>query len=161
MSFRSLASFGKRQEFVAISELLRRGYDVYQTLVDDQGIDCIIRKVVDGRPVYIDLQIKARSKDCKPYDAARFAAFEVKDPRENFLFMFYAEQLRSYWIIPSLDLVRLGSKNVKGKNVGKYHILLSGFREGKATINPNFEVYRDEHGFRKLESTFSRLGRTP
>ena len=35
-SFRSSASFGKRQEFVAIAELLRRGFDVYLTLVDDQ-----------------------------------------------------------------------------------------------------------------------------
>jgi len=134
LTYRSLASFGKRQEFAAISELLRRGYDVYQTLVDDQGIDCIIHKVVNGKPVYIDLQIKARSKDCKPYDAARFAAFDVNDPRENFLFIFYAERLASYWIIPSLDLVRLGSRNVKGRNVGKYHILLSGHREGKAHL---------------------------
>jgi len=42
--FRDSASFGKRQEFIVIAELLRRGYDVYQTLVDDQQIDCIIRK---------------------------------------------------------------------------------------------------------------------
>jgi hypothetical protein len=33
--FRHSASFGKRQEFGAIVELLRRGYDVYTTLVDD------------------------------------------------------------------------------------------------------------------------------
>lgn len=44
MSFRTSASFGKRQEYVAIAELLRRGFDVYMTLVDDQQIDCIIRQ---------------------------------------------------------------------------------------------------------------------
>lgn len=42
--FRSSASFGKRQEFGAIAELLRRGYDVYVTLVDDQQIDGVVRQ---------------------------------------------------------------------------------------------------------------------
>jgi hypothetical protein len=35
-SFRSSASFGKRQEFAAIAELLKRNYDVHLTLVVDQ-----------------------------------------------------------------------------------------------------------------------------
>lgn len=47
-SYRSTASFGKRQEYVVIAELLRRGFDVYQTLVDDQGIDCVIRQEMEG-----------------------------------------------------------------------------------------------------------------
>ena len=58
--FRNTASFGKRQEYIAIAELLKRGHDVYMTLVDDQQIDCIIRR---GDHDYIDLQIKARSDD--------------------------------------------------------------------------------------------------
>jgi hypothetical protein len=36
MPYRSSASFGKRQEYIAVAELLRRGHDVYMTLVDDQ-----------------------------------------------------------------------------------------------------------------------------
>jgi serine/threonine protein kinase len=43
MNHRSTASFGKRQEYVAVAELLRRGFDVYMTLVDDEQIDCINR----------------------------------------------------------------------------------------------------------------------
>lgn len=39
-----LCFFRQAQEFGAIAELLRRGYDVYVTLVDDQGIDCIVRQ---------------------------------------------------------------------------------------------------------------------
>lgn len=46
-SYRSTASFGKRQEYVVIAELLRPGLDVYATLVDDQGIDCVIRQEKD------------------------------------------------------------------------------------------------------------------
>jgi hypothetical protein len=33
MNHRSTASFGKRQEYIAVAELLRRGFDVYMTLV--------------------------------------------------------------------------------------------------------------------------------
>jgi len=43
MSYRDTASFVKRQEYIVVAELLKRGFDVYMTLVDDQGIDCIIR----------------------------------------------------------------------------------------------------------------------
>ena len=43
MSYRDTASFGKRQEYSVIAELLKRGFDVYMTLVDDQGIDCVVR----------------------------------------------------------------------------------------------------------------------
>ena len=64
MAYRDSASFGKRQEFVAIAELLRRGFDVYLTLVDDQQIDCVVCNEILGEPVYLDIQIKARSKQC-------------------------------------------------------------------------------------------------
>jgi hypothetical protein len=60
-SFRSGGSFGKRQEYIAVAELPRHGYDVYMTLVDDQQIDCVVRMEVDSHLVYIDVQIKARS----------------------------------------------------------------------------------------------------
>ena len=60
--FRSSASFGKRIEYVVIGELLRRNYDVYQTLVDDQGIDCVLRHKGKSSLIYLDIQIKARSK---------------------------------------------------------------------------------------------------
>jgi predicted AAA+ superfamily ATPase len=93
LSFRDSASFGKRQEFIVISELLRRGYDVYQTLVDDQQIDCIVRKGKQN-PVYVDIQIKARSNRCSPKDAARFAGMVVESPRPNYFFIFHSEQLK-------------------------------------------------------------------
>jgi len=48
--FRSSGSFGKRQEFIVVAELLRRGYDVYMTLVDDQQIDCVVRVEGNSHP---------------------------------------------------------------------------------------------------------------
>jgi hypothetical protein len=83
--FRNKASFGKRQEFVVISELLRRGYDVFIPMVDDQQIDCIIRR---GMNDYVDIQIKARSKDCLPFDAGRFAAMTIPHPRDKYYYIF-------------------------------------------------------------------------
>ena len=77
--YRHRASFGKRQEYIAVAELLRRDHDVYMTLVDDQQIDCVIRR---GDHDYVDLQIKARSNNCQPKDAGRFAAMEIPRPRQ-------------------------------------------------------------------------------
>jgi len=44
VNHRSTASFGKRQEYIAVAELLRRNYDVYMSLVDDQQIACVVRQ---------------------------------------------------------------------------------------------------------------------
>lgn len=157
-SYRNVKSFGERYEYVAISELLKRGYDVYKTLVDDQGIDCIIRKTIDSKPYYIDLQIKARSKNCAPYDAARFAAMDIKNPRDNYLFLFYSEWLDTSWIIPSLELFKLASQNKNGKNIGKSHILLSGISDITPIKNKKYDKYEGNNGFRIIEDAFHNLG---
>lgn len=83
MGYRDSASFGKRQEYVIVAELLKRGFDVYMTLVDDQGIDCIIRI---NNKTYIDIQIKARSKTVRQWNL--FAAMTI-EPRSNYYFVFY------------------------------------------------------------------------
>ena len=149
-SFRNAASFGQRQEYIAVAELLRRKLDVYMTLVDDQQIDCIVRSVKRGKPRYIDVQIKARSLDCNPKNAARFAAMEIRDPRKNFYFMFYSERVDCYWIIPSEQLIREATKAKSGKNKGRYSIMLTNWSEKqkKAVPRPRFEKYRDN--FRAL-----------
>ena len=143
--FRNRASFGKRQEFVVIAELLRRGFDVYIPLVDDQQIDCIIRKDTND---YIDIQIKSRSKNCLPFDAGRFAAMDITQAREKYFFIFYSEQAGCYWLIPSLKLVVLASQNKKGKNIGKYHINLTGHSVKNKLVypNPKFDEYRNNFG---------------
>jgi len=150
MRYRDLASFGKRQEFIATAELLKKGFDVNIPLVDDQQVDCIIKKTVNGEPVYIDIQIKARSKDCKPYDAARFAAMTI-NPRDNYFFIFYSEQLDTYWIIPSKELVKIASQNKKGKNKRKYHINLAGYSKIKKLVYPLQKFKKYENNFKLLE----------
>lgn len=143
MPFRSSASFGKRQEFVAIAELLRRNFDVYLTLVDDQQIDCIIRQEKDGELRYLDIQIKARSEMCSPKNAGVFSAMEIRQPRENFFFIFYSEQANKYWVIPSKELIKEARQNKSGENAGKYSINFCNVAKAGVKPRPRFRPYED------------------
>jgi len=70
-------------------------------------------------------------------------------PRKNYFFIFYTEEDNSFWIIPSHEVVNLGSINKSGKNKGKISLKLP-----KNTNNPRFEKfqkYKDEDGFKLLE----------
>lgn len=143
-AFRSSASFGKRQEYVAIAELLKRGYDVYLTLVDDQGIDCVVRQ---SPTRYFDIQIKARSKDVTPKNAGFFPQIPVEDPRRNYIFIFYSEGVTGggmHWVIPSLKLVEEGFGNSikSGPRKGQYRVRLTNYSKKQKTITPR-PKYKD------------------
>lgn len=141
MAYRDSASFGRRQEYVAFAELLKRGYDVYATLVDDQQIDCVVRLDQDP-PVYIDIQIKARSKTAK--NAGTFSAMTIKKPRTNFFYIFYCEPADCYWIIPSLDIAKKALRNKSGKNQGKYRLDLANQRvNGSWYPRPKWKEYEN------------------
>lgn len=140
-SHRSTASFGKRQEYIIVAELLRLGFDVYMTLVDDQQIDCIVRLDYDGQPKYLDIQIKARSMDCEPRNSGRFAVLDIPNPREGYFYIFYSEQAKTTWVIPSLDLVKLAQRNKTGKNAGKYSVNLCNSYSTGVKPRPKFREY--------------------
>lgn len=82
--------FGKSCEYRVVSELLSHNLDVYIPIVDDKGIDCIIRKE-DGR--HIDLQIKGR----KPTWIFNISKFK---PRDNYYFALIALDKKIY-VVPS------------------------------------------------------------
>ena len=147
MSYRDTASFGKRQEYSVIAELLKRGFDVYMTLVDDQGIDCVVR--LDAAR-YIDVQIKARSRDAKQWST--FAAMDF-EPRPNLFFIFYTEKNEVFWTIPSQELAGLCHQNVGGKNAGRRTLVLpkaadraKAVRYAKYAGNDGFELLRAFRG---------------
>ena len=81
-------------EFFVISKMLEQGLDVYIPIVDDFGIDAVIRKK-DGS--FIELQIKARSNDVKFGDAALFAAI-THEVRNNYYFLFYSQLSNDFQI---------------------------------------------------------------
>jgi hypothetical protein len=142
MNYRDSASFGKRQEYVVIAELLKRKFDVYLTLVDDQGIDCIIKINNDA---YIDIQIKARSETAKQWNL--FAAMKIV-PRDNYYFVFYIETNNTFWVMPSKDVVKYAITNKNGKHSGKHSLTIpKSETTDKAGI---FSIYKGENGFNML-----------
>jgi len=41
---------------------------------------------------------------------------EIRQPRENYYFIFYSELINTYWVIPSLDLVKEANQVKSGNN---------------------------------------------
>ena len=101
-------------EYFVISKMLEQGLDVYIPLIDDFAIDAVIRKK-DGS--FVEVQIKARSKDVKFGDAALFAAI-THEHRENYYFVFYSHRLDKMWILSSEDFINEAVQNKTGKNQG-------------------------------------------
>lgn len=129
VSFRHTAGFGKRIEYNLIGKMLMEGLDVYVPLVDDHGVDCVIKKE-DGS--FIEVQIKARSNEVTDGDAALFAAI-VHERRPNFYFAFYSERLELMWIMSSDEFLKECTTNKNGKNKGKRSIWFNGNRVDKET----------------------------
>ena len=142
MSHRDNASFGKRQEYSIVAELLKRNFDVYMTLIDDQGIDCVVRL---SEKNYLDIQIKARSKDVKYHH--RFAGMRF-DPRVNLYFIFYTEKDNKFWVIPSQDLAPMCQLNKSGKNAGKRTLDLPSRDDGEKA--GRFRRFEGDNGFNVL-----------
>jgi hypothetical protein len=143
-SFRHSAGFGKRMEFAIIAEMLAEGLDIYTPLIDDNGIDAVVRKK-DG--TFVEIQIKARSADVNPGDEALFAAITHKE-RPNYWFIFRSEGIEgpsgksATWILSSNEFIKEASQNKSGKNTGKYSLWLNGRRADKSYAKEKFEKYR-------------------
>lgn len=122
ISFRNNTAFGKRIEFYIIGLMLKEGLDVYLPLVDDDGIDAIVKKP-DG--TFIEVQIKARSKKVKFGSAGLFAAI-THELRQNYWFVFYSERMDTMWIMSSQEFIAESRQNSTGKNKGKRTISFNG-----------------------------------
>ncbi len=129
MNFRHSAGFGKRIEYWVLAKMLKEGLDLYVPLVDDFGIDAVLRKE-DGS--FVEIQIKARSKSSKLGDGARFSAIS-HDFRPNYFFVFYSEKLEQFWIMSSEDFIKEASQNKTGNNKGKRSICFNGCKTNRET----------------------------
>ena len=144
LSFRHSAGFGKRMEYYLVGQMLMEGLDVYLPLVDDHGVDCIIKKP-DG--MFIEVQIKARSNKVTPGDAGLFAAI-THECTPNFYFVFFSERLDSMWIMSSEEFLQECVTNKTGKNAGSHSIWFNGYRtdkesgEKKEYCKKQFEKYK-------------------
>ena len=128
-SFRDSASFGKRMEYKIIGDMLMEGLDCYVPLVDDHGVDVVIKKS-DG--TFIEVQIKASGENVKVGDAARFSAIKHEE-QPNYYFIFKSERMKQMWIMSSADFIANTTPNQSGKHAGERSICLNGCRTIKAT----------------------------
>ena len=134
-SYRHTASFGKRTEYFVLAQMLKERLDCYVPLVDDNGIDVVIKKEDN---TFIMVQIKARSSDVKEGHAALFAGLHHQE-RENYFYVFYSERMQDnikepfYWILSSDELIKEANKNKTGKNKGKMNICFNGYKTNKTT----------------------------
>ena len=122
-SFRSSAGFGKRIEYWIVGRMLKEGLDVYLPVVDDDAVDALIRRP-DGSVALV--QIKARSQDVVPGNAALFAAIDHPEERADYWFVFYSERIDAMWIMTSGEFINSSNQNKTGKNAGKRSIWFNG-----------------------------------
>src|SRR5262245_48904895 len=115
------AAFGKIQELAVVGQLLKHKFDVYMTVVDDKGIDCVVR--LGGRtPRYLDIQVKARSENAKipgGFGVGRFKS------RPNLFFVFYSEKAGKHWVMPSRVVAEHANWVKNGKFAGRGYIKLT------------------------------------
>lgn len=138
-SYRNLAAFGKRIEYYVIGLMLKEGIDVFLPMVDDDAIDAVIKRP-DGR--FVEVQIKARSKDVLFGSAALFAAIP-HEYRPNYWFIFYSERMDTTWILSSKEFIKEANQNKTGQNAGKRSIKLNGVNSKSKSehILPQFKKY--------------------
>jgi len=151
ISFRHSASFGKRIEYYIIGRMMKEGLDCYLPLVDDHGVDCVIKKP-NGE--FVEIQIKARSSEVADGDAALFAAI-THEYTPNYYFVFYSERLDTMWIMSSKEFLDECVTNKTGRNKGKRSIWFNGNKTDRKTgikaeyCKPQFDKY--------IETDFSRF----
>jgi hypothetical protein len=130
-------------EYWIIGKMLKEGLDVYVPLVDDFGIDAIVRRP-NGE--FVECQIKARSSNVIHGDAALFASIR-HEFRKNYYFIFYSERIDTTWILSSEEFVKLSVLNKTGKNKGSRSVWFNGTRKmpGQSTateyVKPQWTAY--------------------
>ena len=105
----------------------------------DDAIDAVVKKP-DGS--FVEVQIKARSKDAKFGDAALFAGLR-HDYRKNYWFVFYSERMDKFWILSSKEFIQGSHQNIAGEHVGVRTIWFNGKNTKAKTehVKPQFDKY--------------------
>ncbi|MEY2427890.1 MAG: hypothetical protein QOJ40_775 [Verrucomicrobiota bacterium] len=139
ISFRHSTAFGKRIGYYIVGLMLKEGLDVYLPLVDDDAIDAVVKRP-DGS--FAEVQIKARSKECKFGDAALFAAL-THELRSGYWFVFYSERLDKIWVMSSKEFIEESHQNKTGNNIGVRSIWFNGknTKGNSEHVKPQFEKY--------------------
>ncbi|PJE72761.1 MAG: hypothetical protein COV00_03540 [Candidatus Tagabacteria bacterium CG10_big_fil_rev_8_21_14_0_10_40_13] len=114
---------GKIGELIAIRKLTELGFDVYDNIVDDRGIDLIVRNEKKGTINHKDIQVKF-SKFYDKFDLYWFGISKSTfSPSEKLYILFVLDENRIF-VIPSSELFRI-LKNVRTDKKGNWKITIT------------------------------------
>jgi len=141
---------GKIGELIAIRKLTELGFDVYDNIVDDRGIDLIIRNENKSNVNHKDIQIKF-SKFYDKFDLYWFGMSKSTfSPSEKLYVLFVLDENRIF-VIPSLELSKI-LKNVRTDKKGNWKITI--------TMKDNWVIRRRKKASVSIErylNNFSQL----
>jgi hypothetical protein len=132
LNMESLIRKGKVGELKVQQQLLLKGYNVYDNIVDDGGVDLIIEK----ENMYYKIQIKRATKR----DKNQRLSFRLGDSNE-FADFYICEYNEQYWVIPKKeihsDAFQIYPDSQRGYNLfkDKWELL-----EGKEYLISNKEI---------------------
>ena len=113
---------GKGGELAVIGKLLDENMNVFQPLIDVEGIDCVVRRR-DGQ--YTEIQIKTRSPTVKYH--YNYIVHNLK-PRPNFYIVCHVKGTDEYFVLPSKVFAQESTK-VAARNA--YILRLAGSRKDR------------------------------
>lgn len=96
---------GEATEHLVVSKFLAEGREVYLPVVDDHGIDILVKSKSGAPDNYQEIQVKSKEAD------GLFAAMKCPNPRPNYWFVFYVKSLDKFWVINSEDFQIIASRN--------------------------------------------------
>jgi len=85
---------GRAAELQVIGLLTSEGLDCYVTVVDDQGIDAVIRASADGAARYFDVQIKS----ARSWSAIRGSIAALGTRKNALLLLFNSSSSELLWL---------------------------------------------------------------
>ena len=107
-------------EHLVLSKLIDEGREAYLPVVDDHGVDMLVKSKEGAQAEWQELQVKSL------HEGGLFAAISCPMPKPNYWFVFYVKSHDTLWLINSMDFVQLASQNSPNcKNANKYSISVS------------------------------------
>jgi hypothetical protein len=138
--------FGKHVEHLVVSLMLKEGLDVYMPIMDNHGVDMIVKRP-DGK--FAEVQIKARSHGAK-YPGF-FPDIKYEGPKPYFWFVFYVERFESMIVLSSREFYTLSGGPKEGHREWARQIRFDGKIDGEICIQPKYQKYVVRNFSRILE----------
>jgi len=113
---------GKIGELIVTKKLTELGFDVYDNIVDDRGIDLIIRNESKNQIIHKDIQVKYSKK----YEVGELYWFGIGQstfkPSKKLYILFVLDENRIF-VFPSIELSKI-LKNVSSDKKGNWKIVI-------------------------------------